>query len=93
MDGVPTLQRYLIKKTVTTCCEGYSRINYRVDEYGWEEPVRDEYGELVRYCTECGKLPCDIKELVWMTHKQVAKGCYRPLPEPVLVSEFIFDNL
>ena len=92
MDGVPTLKRYLISKVVSSCCEGYTRIKYNEDEYGWTTPKRKENGDIQRFCQECGE-KCDTKELIWMTHKQISKGCYRPLPEPVLITDFIFDNL
>jgi hypothetical protein len=85
MDGVPTLRRYLKSRTVTTCCEGYSGVKYHVADDGWETPIG-------RYCRECGE-DCETKELVWMTHKKVAQGIYRELPEPVLVTDFLFDNL
>jgi len=90
---VPTLKRYLITKLVSSCCEEYVGVKYHTDEEGWRTfPMRDEDGNLKRYCRECGE-DCEAKELVWMTHVQIAKGCYRPLPEPVLVTDFIFDNL
>lgn len=93
MDGVPTLQRYLIRKTVTDCCESYSRVKYHTNELGYRTfPIRDENDNLQYYCSECGE-DCGVKELVWMTHKQISKGCYRPLPEPILVSQFIFEQM
>lgn len=92
MDGVPTLRRYLKSKTVTSCCESYSRVRYEYDSDGWENVLRNEDGTIKKYCTECGE-DCETKELIWMTHKKVAQGIYRELPEPMLITEFLFDNL
>lgn len=79
--------RFTIKKTVSECCEAGSYFIRSMMDNGDFRP----YAESFR-CDNCGEF-CERKTLIYMTHKNVGKGTYRELPEPVLVSDFIFANL
>jgi hypothetical protein len=43
-------------------------------------------------CDECGK-KCEITELIYVTHKNVGKGTWRLLPEPILYTDLVFGEL
>lgn len=76
---------YTIVKKVSECCEA------KIVWYGGRS-----YRSNIHYvCVDCGSEVTseNVKTLVYMTHKNIMKGVWRPMDEPVLVTDMFFGCL